>query len=364
MHRPMYRAVERVAMRTRIAVTSAATALTLALAGCSSSSGDSAAASGSTSSESKTVSIGFISPASRNDSGFTQYGLAGVNAAIAAQKNLKLSSIVDNVSNSQNQIKGLQTLAAGNSIVVADGAALNKAVQVVAPKYPKVRFILVASHTETFADNVTSVDAAVGYDAIVVGAVASTLSRSKKLGMVAGMQLPASASWYYGMVQGAGLDTSGAKVAETYTGDYNDVGKAKQAAEAMIATGVDSILSDLDSGSQGIYQAADAATSAVDVYQVFGLDCKAGKNIVGSGVANWSAIVQDAVTDAATGKLPAGAISYGLAKGAVKFEFCPGKATPAAKELADKVTKQLIGNEITPAANVLLPKPSYAFVQR
>jgi basic membrane protein A len=351
-------------MRTRIPLTSAAAALTLTLAACGTSSGSSATASDSTGPASETVSIGFISQAPRNDSGFTQYGLAGVNAAIAAQKNLKLSSIVDNVSNSQEQIKGLQTLAAGNSIVVADGASLNKAVQVVAPKYPKVRFILVAAHTESFADNVTSVDAAVGYDAIVVGAVASTLSKSKKLGMLAGLQVPASASWYYGMVQGAGLDTSGAKVVQTYTGDYNDVGKAKQAAEAMIATGVDSILSDLDSGSQGVYQASDAASSTVDVYQVFGLDCKAGKNIIGSGVVNWSAILQDSVTAAAAGNLPAGAISYGLAKGAVTFEFCPGKATPAAKELADKVTKQLIGNEITPAANVLLPKPSYAFAQR
>jgi basic membrane protein A len=211
---------------------------------------------------------------------------------------------------------------------------------------------------------VSSVDAAVGYDAIVVGAVASTLSRSKKLGMLAGLQVPASASWYYGMVQGAALNTSGTKVVQTYTGDYNDVGKAKQAAEAMIATGVDSILSDLDSGSQGVYQAADASTSAVDVYQVFGLDCSAGKNVIGSGVVSWSAILQDAVTDAAAGKLPAGAVSYGIAKGAVKFEFCPGKATPAARTLANKVTKQLVDNEITPAANVLLPRPSYAFEQR
>src|SRR5262249_12955616 len=156
---------------------------------------------------------------------------------------------------------------------VADGASLNKAVEVVAPRYPKVRFILVAANTKSFADNVTSVDAAVGYDAIVVGAVASARSRSKKLGMLSGLQVPASTSWYYGMVQGAGLGTSGTKVAQTYTGDYNDVGKAKQAAEAMTATGVDSILADLDSGSQGVYQAADAAKPAVDVYQVFGLDC-------------------------------------------------------------------------------------------
>lgn len=349
-------------MRAAIPLVSTTVALTLTLAACGGSSG--AASTGSSGQAGKPVSIGFISQAPRNDAGFTQHGLAGVKAAIAAKKGLRLSSIVDNVSNSQEQITGLRRLAASNAVVVADGASLNKAVEAVAPKFPKVRFILVAAHTESFADNVTSVDAAVGYDAMVVGAVASALSKSKKLGVIAGLQVPASASWYYGMVQGAGLDSSGTKVMQTYTGDYNDVGKAKQAAEAMIATGVDSILSDLDSGSQGVYQASDAAGSKVDVYQVFGLDCEAGKNIVGSGVVDWSAILKDAVTDAATGELPAGAISYGMAKGAVSFQFCPGKATGKAKEIADRVTQKITAGDITPADKVLLPKPSYAFAQR
>jgi basic membrane protein A len=350
-------------MRTAIPLVPTALALTLTLAACGGSSGSTASAGGSGKSGA-TVSIGFISQAPRNDAGFTQYGLAGVKAAVAADKKLKLSSIVDGVSNAQDQIKGLQALAASNAVVVADAASLNKSVEVVAPKFPKVRFILVAADTESFAKNVTSVDAAVGYDAIVAGAVASALSKSKKLGMISGLQVPASSNWYYGMVQGAALDSTGTKVMQTYTGDYNDVGKAKQAAEAMIATGVDSILSDLDSGSQGVYQASDAASSKADVYQVFGLDCAAGKNIVGSGVVDWSTILKDSVTAAAAGELPAGAVSYGMAKGAISFKFCPGKADQKARDLADKVTRQIIAGEITPADKVLLPKPSYAFAQR
>jgi basic membrane protein A len=351
-------------MRTRIAMTAGSTALALALAGCSSSSDGGATTQGSSSSTGKSASIGFISATPRNDGGFSQDALAGVSAAVSGGTRAKLTSIVDNVSESQAQIQGLQTLAASNSVVVADGSSFNKAVEVVAPKFPKVRFILVAAYTDSFESNVTSVDAAVGYDAIVAGAVASAVSKSKKLGMLSGQQVPSSASWYYGMVQGAALEKSGAKVVQTYTGDYNDVGKAKQAAEAMMATGVDSILADLDSGSQGVYQAADASSSPVDVYQVFGLDCSAGKNIIGSGVVNWSAILKDSVTAAVAGTLPAGAISYGMAKGAVKFEFCPGKATASEQTLADTVTKQLIDGKTTPAAKVLMAKPSYAFQQR
>jgi basic membrane protein A len=344
-------------MRNKIALAAVLVAMPVALTACGSNSSDKPAEAGK-------KTIGFLSQAPRNDGGFTQFGLAGVNAAIGKDADLKLSSVVDNAANSQEQIQGLESLAAKNDIVVADGASLNKSLAVVAPKYPKVHFILVASDLDAYAENVTSVTTAVGYDAVVAGAVASMHSHSKKLGMIAGLQVPASTAWYYGMAQGAKIDNPATKVVQTYTGDYNDVGKAKQAAEAMMANGVDQILSDLDSGSEGVYQAADAGKPAANVYDVFATHCDSSQNIIGSGVVSWADILQNAVTEAATGKLPSGAISYGLASGALRFEFCPGKGTAAEKALAAKVTKQIVDGQITADKGVLLPKPSYKFEQR
>ncbi|WP_329392062.1 BMP family lipoprotein [Streptomyces sp. NBC_01716] len=347
-------------MRNKIVLAVVVAAIPVVLTACGGSS--SGNAGGSAGSGKKT--IGFLAQAPRNDGGFTQFSLAGVNAAIAKNADLRLSSVVDNAGNSQEQIQGLESLAAKNDIVIADGASLNKPVAVVAPKYPKVRFILVASDLDKYAGNVTSVTTAVGHNAIVAGAVASMHSHSKKLGMIAGLQVPASTAWYHGMVQGARIDNPATKVVQTYTGDYNDVGKAKQAAEAMMANGVDQILSDLDSGSEGVYQAADAGKPAASVYDVFATHCDSSPNIIGSGVVSWADILQSAVTDAATDKLPSGAISYGLASGALRFEFCPGKGSAAEKALAQKVTKQIVDGGITADKGVLLPKPSYKFEQR
>lgn len=354
-------------MRQKITIT-IATSLALAgvaLTSCSSSStANSADSTTGSAGTSKVTNIGFLSAAPRNDGGFTQYGLAGVNAAVKAGAKLKLTSIVDNVSNSQAQIQGLESLAAKNQIVVADSAGLDKAVSVAAAKYPDVRFILVAADLSAKMPNVTSVSAASGYDAVVAGAVASALSTSKKLGMISGVQEPATTSWYYGMKQGAAIDNTSTDVGQTYTGDFNDVGKAKQAANAMIASGVDQILADLDSGSAGVYQAATSASHKVGVYQVFGLDCSASTAVVGSGVVNWATILQDSVTGAVSGTLPTGAVSYGLKSGALSFQFCPGKSTPATKALADKVTKQLASGEVTADTGVLLAKPGYSFTER
>jgi basic membrane protein A len=328
------------------------------LAGCGGSSSKSAKAA-----VDKTTAIGFLAPAPRNDGGFTQYALAGVQAAVTADPGLELTSIVDNAAESQQQIEGLQSLAAKNDVVVADGAVLNKAVAVVAPKFPHTHFVLIASDLESLAKNVSSVTVAVGLNAIVAGAVASNQSKSKKIGMIAGPEVPSSTAWYYGMKQGASAENPQTQVSQAYTNDYNDVGKAKQAAEAMTANGVDQILSDLDSGSQGIYQAA-SAKPGTGVYDVFALHCDANPGIIGSGIVNWSDVLKTAVTEAAAGKLPSGAISFGLKSGALSFQFCPGKGTEEQKALADKITKQIADGSIIPAQGVLLPKPAYAYEQR
>ena len=344
-------------MRTRLALISVATAIPVLLAGCGGGGDETAAAADDT------TNIGFLAPAPRNDGGFTQYALAGVQAAVDADPKLKLTSIVDNAGESQEQIEGLQSLAAKNDVVVADGAVLNKAVAVVAPKYPDTRFVLIASDLEALAPNVSSVTVAVGLNAMVAGAVASNASKSKKIGMIAGPEVPSSTAWYYGMAQGAKIENPATSVAQAYTNDYNDVGKAKQAAEAMIANGADQILSDLDSGSEGIYQAADAK-AGTGVYNVFALHCDENPNIIGSGIVNWSDVLKTAVTEAAAGTLKAGAISFGLKSGALSFQFCPGKGTDEQKALAEKITKDISDGTVVPEDGVLLPKPSYAFEQR
>ena len=343
-------------MRAKLALVSVATAIPVLLAGCGGSSTPAASAD-------DTTTVGFLAPAPRNDGGFTQYALAGVQAAVDADPKLKLTSIVDNASESQQQIDGLSSLAAKNKVVVADGAVLNKAVAVVAPKYPGTHFVLIASDLESLASNVSSVTVAVGLNAIVAGAVASHESKSKKIGMIAGPEVPSSTAWYYGMKQGAALENPATQVSQAYTNDYNDVGKAKQAAEAMTANGVDQILSDLDSGSTGIYQAADGK-AGTGVYNVFALHCDDDKNILGSGVVDWSSVLKTVVSEAAAGKLPAGAISFGLKSGALSFQFCPGKGSDEQKTLADKITKQIADGSISPEQGVLLPKPSYAYEQR
>jgi basic membrane protein A len=345
----------------------ATTALVVTACGSDSDSGGSTnASSGSSGGSSSGMKIALMTPAARNDGGLTQYSLVGVNDAVKQIQGAKLTSVVDNVADPQKQIQTLRTLAGANDVVIADSATLNQAVDTVAKAFPKTRFILVAGLTKSAHNNVTSVAPQPGYAAAIIGAVAADRSKTKKLGMISGSQVPASEAWAFGMKQGAQLTDKSATVAATYTGDYNDVGKAKQAAQAMIANDVDQIIADLDSGSEGVYQAAAAAKGkTVDVYQVFGLNCDASPTVVGSGVISWASILKDLLVSLSSDQLKPGATFYTLkSKDAVNFQWCDGKATAAQKKIADETTSKFASGEVAPAKGVTDADPGYEVVEK
>jgi basic membrane protein A len=369
-------------MKKAISLLLAAAALALLLAACGSSSdssssstsestteasesSESASSSSGSSSEGEGLTIGFLAPAPRNDGGLTQYSLLGAEEAAKEIPGAEVTSVVDNVTEPQEQVRDLRSLAEEDAVVIAASATLNQAVAQVAPSYPETRFILLAGTTPTFFENATALVPDPGLDAVVAGAVMATGSKSKTLGVVAGVPVPASAAWGKGVKQGAELVDPSTKVASTFTGDYNDVGKAKQAAQAQIAEGADQVLGDLDSGIEGVYQAAAGSGKEVATYQVFALVCEASPTVVGSGVISWTEIVKSALDEQSEGKLPPGAIFYGLQDPKLlSFQFCPGKGSAAQKKIAKEVTAELAGGELEPAPGVVEPEPEYQSERR
>jgi basic membrane protein A and related proteins len=349
------------------------TALCLAACGggstSSSTSGSSSSPSGSStaasSSTGEKLTIGLLAPASTSDGGYTEQVVNGVESAIKKNPNLELAATLENITDPEKQIQDLGVLGQKYDIVLAASASLNQAVEVVAPKYPDAHFVVLGSFTKKFFENVTSTAAKVGLDAIVIGSVAATRTTTHKLGMISGLELPADTAMYYGMKQGAELVSSQAEVSQTYTGDYNDVGKARQAAEAMVANGVDQILGDLDAGSAGLNQAAGTAPgSKLELYQDYGIDCEVNPNVVGSGVIDWTGITEDALELAAKEELNPGGIYYGLKSGALRFEFCPNKANAQEEALVKKVTSEIVSGKVKPAEGVVEAEPGYATEER
>jgi basic membrane protein A len=96
----------------------------------------------------------------------------------------------------------------------------------------------------------------IGYYAI--GAIAAKATKSGKIGYIGGQTLPFSYAEVHAVEQA--IKDLGAKVdfKKVWTGDFNDPVKGRQLADAMISDGVDVIISSLNLGIFGVFEAAKA----------------------------------------------------------------------------------------------------------
>ena len=304
--------------------------------------------------------VAVLSPFPRNDFSITQASIEGAQDALKTLAGSTLK-IIDNVSPAQ-QISALRDAAQASNIIVLTSGSLVTAADTVAPQYPHVWFILYDATTSHYHANVTSIDPEVGESAIVTGAVAANHSTTKKLGEVTGLQLTGELQEIAGLTQGAKLIAPSATVAATFTGDYNDIGKAEQATKAQMANGVDGILGDLGLGFTGFYRAVQGTSVAVYNYQTFtSLGCDSSPKLIGGVLANFRVLTRSSVEAAAAGKLTAGAIFVTLKHPQVlRFSFCPGRGTASDRKVAETTTAGLLSGRIKPNANALTPTPGYA----
>jgi basic membrane protein A len=92
-----------------------------------------------------------------------------------------------------------------------------------------------------------------------LGYLAALQTRAGKIGYVAGLELPFTRGEINAVKQA--IRESGVKASfeHIYVGDFNDPVKARQAAEGLIAKGVDVIISAVNLGNLGIYAAVKEA---------------------------------------------------------------------------------------------------------
>ncbi len=338
----------------------AAVAVAAMLVGCGSKTSSSSTEGHAVISATASPKVAVLSPFPRNDFSITQASIEGAEDALRTLPGSTLK-IIDNVSPAQ-QVSALRDAAQASNIIVLTSGSLATAADTVAPQYPHVWFVLYDATTSHYHGNVTSIDPEVGESAIVTGAVAANHSTTKKLGEVTGLQLTGELQEIAGLTQGAKLIAPSATVAATFTGDYNDIGKAEQATKAQIANGVDGILGDLGLGFTGFYRAVQGTGVAVYNYATFTtLGCDSSPNLIGGVLADFRVLTRSSVEAVAAGKLAAGAIFITLENPQfLRFSFCPGRGTASDRKVAKMTEAGLLGGKIKPKANALNPNPGYA----
>lgn len=139
----------------------------------------------------------------------------------------------------------------GYNVVIGAGGEFVEAVKRAAKRYPETMFVCLNCALIDGVATINYDNHAIGY---ILGFVGGKMSDTKKLGIIAGQKIKPAVDLAAGMRKGLKDATGGGEVLVTYTNDWDDVAKAKEAALAQISQGATAILPYLDNGIVGVMQ--------------------------------------------------------------------------------------------------------------
>jgi basic membrane protein A len=172
----------------------------------------------------------------------------------------------------------------GYSAVIAHSSGYEAAILEAAAKYPNTWWWVYSDLSSTKnLPNVAAVKVNWNQFGYMLGAIACTLSKSKKVGFVLAEPIPADTR-SAGGAQDAAIKYCGGKKAllYSYIGSFEDTSKAKQAAEAMIAKGADVLFDVADAAALGAIEAAKSRPNVAYVGSVLDMHSAAPKEIATS----------------------------------------------------------------------------------
>ncbi len=140
------------------------------------------------------------------------------------------------------------------NLIFAHGGQFDAAIQQIAPQFPDTFFIAVNGAVK--GDNIAALRINHQQASYLCGIVAASMTKSNQIAYIAGQKFAATEEELLGLELGAKSVNPKIKVTSTFTGDWNDASKAKEAALALISTGADVIYQWLDNASPAVLQTA------------------------------------------------------------------------------------------------------------
>lgn len=328
-------------VRKIVAATSVAALAMFGAAACGSS--GSADSSGGGDSGDGVTKVGVALAGPRNDGAFYQTYLEGVQA-LEKKLNLKIS-VVDNLADPGEITDALNNLAADNDLIIGGGSALVAGANSVAGAHPDTTFVMSGVVNEGI-DNLHAYQMLQGVPAYVAGVVGAQESKTGHVGFIGGAEIPPTSQSDIDFEAGAKATKPDIKYSHVTVGDFSDATKAKQAAAAQIADGVDVIYAFVDAGLPGVLQAIEDSGKDVKVFNPTTKRCDESNAIIGYDYQNNQQLVETILQDYADKKLPDGTKKYALEDPKIqKLTMCPNSAK--LQSVADQVTEKINSGAIS-----------------
>jgi basic membrane protein A len=210
--------------------------------------------------------------------------------------------------------------ARGFTIVFAHGFEYTDTALKVGRLFPKTWFIVTSGSGS--AANVASITFKIEQAAYVEGVLAGVMSKSGVVGAIGGIELPAVKLTFEGFKLGFLSVRPKGRVLVSYTGSFDDVGAAKEAALAQISQGADFMFHNADAAGLGVFQAA-----AQSHIYAFGANRNqndvAPSTVLASAVTHIAKAFLRVATEVKAQRFKPGMIEYGMQDGMVEVVYNP-----------------------------------------
>ena len=186
------------------------------------------------------------------DQAWNQSGYEGIN--LAKQKLGAQTAYVEKVAQA-DQTEVLTDFARKDyNLIFAHGGQFDAAIEQVASQFPNTFFVGVNGNLK--GENIASLRIDHLQASYLCGIIGASATKSNKLAYLAGEKFPATEGELRGFELGAKSVKPNIQITSTFTGDWNDVAKAKEATLALISSGTDVIYQWLDNASPAVLQTA------------------------------------------------------------------------------------------------------------
>lgn len=227
--------------------------------------------------------------------------------------------------------------AQGYAMVVGHGFEFQDAATRVAPSYPKTNYIVTSGRVT--GPNLAGVAFLFEEASYQAGMIAGAMTKSNKIGLIAGTELPPVKASFEAFARGAKATNPKIEVITSYIGNWDDVSAGKEQALAQIARGVDIIFQNADAAGLGIFQAAKEKN-------VYAFGSNANQNdvapevIIGSVVIDLPKAFMRIGREVQSGSFTGRVISLGVKDDVVRLVLNPAleaKVPAAARAASDSV---------------------------
>lgn len=279
-----------------------------------------------------------------NDGGWCAVAYEGL---MAVEKEFGASvSYTENVQATDMEAVFTDYASQGYDVVIGHGFQFGDPALNVGAKYPDTKFICIEAEVE--AENVASYVMRCNEAGYLMGALAASMTKSGSIGMVSGMEGPSLIKIVEAYKIGAREINPDIKVAQAYTGSFDDIAKAKEAAMAMINNGADVLGHSANQAGMGVIKAAEE-NDLLATGDSYDQNSIAENTVMSSTIYNVPVLIKAAVSDVVNGKFEGGIHELGMKEGVVDiapYNCFEDKIPEDVKKKIEDLKAKIISGEI------------------